>query len=319
MLTICTQNFQLPSHQPTCVTIGNFDGVHRGHQSLLREVCQAAKKEGAVAAVITFDPHPRHFFQTTHTPFLLTSPKQRLTQLAAHGIDLCLVLPFNAHIAALSPHDFVQRHLAPLSPAQLFVGKGFRFGHQRSGTTDDLMRLGQTFGFAVNCLEPLDDTQVPISSTRIRAAIQEADIALATKLLGRPYSLQGRIVRGDRRGRALGFPTANLGPVPGLVPPDGIYCTSLWRTHESRARPALTSIGHRPTFYSAKEGQVVVETFLIDTTPQLDLYGEEVEVAFHTKLRDQHFFPSEDALIAQMHRDLHQAQGWHSQHRLAND
>jgi riboflavin kinase / FMN adenylyltransferase len=295
----------------TVVTIGAYDGVHLGHRSVIRLVRQRAAERGLRSAVVTFDRHPAAVVRPESAPRLLTDLEQKLELLADTGIDYCLVITFDEARSQESAEDFVKEVLVDcLNAADVVVGEDFHFGHRRAGNVPLLRRLGGELGFEVDGIELVgaDSSpgggQAPVSSTRIRRALVEGDLALANRLLGRDYEVRGVVALGDKRGRELGFPTANVS-VPGdiLLPADGIYAGWFERPDGSVHASAI-SLGRRPTFYV--EAHVsLLEAHLLDFDG--DLYGEHAKVRFVARLRDEVRFESAEALVEQIGRDVDQA------------
>jgi riboflavin kinase/FMN adenylyltransferase len=295
----------------TVVTIGAYDGVHLGHRSVIRLVRQRAAERGLRSAVVTFDRHPAAVVRPESAPRLLTDLEQKLELLADTGIDYCLVITFDEARSEESAEDFVKEVLVDcLNAADVVVGEDFHFGHRRAGNVPLLRRLGGELGFEVDGIELVGaeggpgDGQAPVSSTRIRRALVEGDLALANRLLGRDYEVRGVVALGDKRGRELGFPTANVS-VPGdiLLPADGIYVGWFERPDGSVHASAI-SLGRRPTFYV--EAHVsLLEAHLLDFDG--DLYGEHAKVRFVARLRDEVRFDSAEALVEQIGRDVDRA------------
>ncbi|HEX6418730.1 MAG TPA: bifunctional riboflavin kinase/FAD synthetase [Acidimicrobiales bacterium] len=295
----------------TAVTIGAYDGVHLGHQAVIGEVRRRAAERGLESAVVTFDRHPASVVRPESAPRLLTDLDQKLELLAATGVDHCLVVTFDEARSREPADDFVREVLVGCLAARLVVvGEDFHFGHKRSGNVDLLKLMGGELGFEVEGLALVDAEGRPaaedgrVSSTRIRHALVEGDLALANALLGRLHEVRGRVARGDGRGRELGFPTANVS-VPGdiLLPADGIYAGWLERAG-GEVLPAAISLGRRPTFYAEAHASLL-EAHVLDFAG--DLYGEPVKVRFHTWLRGEVRFGSVEALIEQMGRDCDSA------------
>jgi riboflavin kinase / FMN adenylyltransferase len=291
----------------TVVTIGAYDGVHLGHRSVIRLVRQRAAERGLRSAVVTFDRHPAAVVRPESAPRLLTDLEQKLELLADTGIDYCLVIAFDEARSRESAEDFVKEVLVDcLNAADVVVGEDFHFGHRRAGNVPLLRRLGSELGFEVDGIELVGDEggpggDEPVSSTRIRRALVGGDLAVANRLLGRDYEVRGVVALGDKRGRELGFPTANVS-VPGdiLLPADGIYAGWFERPDGSVHASAI-SLGRRPTFYS--EAHVsLLEAHLLNFDG--DLYDEHVKVRFVTRLRDQVRFDSVEALVEQIGRDV---------------
>lgn len=285
------------------VTIGNFDGVHVGHQAIIGRACSLAKQLSVPAIGLTFDPHPIAFFRPNAAPVRLTTNAQRFDLMASAGLDRVVALPFDKTLAAQSPEQFVEEILIEgLKARHVVVGQDFRFGARRAGDAETLQRLGAPHGMDATASDWLTFDGEPVSSTRIRNAVQAGELVDARQLLGRPYRLRGKIVSGEARGRTIGYPTANLEPEPMAMPPDGIYVTTLARLGGPRWK-AATSIGHNPTF---GENARTVETFVFDEAApdDLDLYGADVELEVLQYLRDEARFDSVEALVAQMDRDV---------------
>jgi riboflavin kinase / FMN adenylyltransferase len=285
----------------SAVTIGVYDGVHVGHRHVLSRLCELASARGIPTAVVTFDPHPASIVAPERAPLLLTSVERRLELLASLGIDCCVVVGFDEVLATESPSAFVERVLVgELHAAAVVVGENFRFGHDRAGDVALLGSLAGSGGFDVEPVALDGAGGVPISSSRIRSLLADGDVASAASLLGRPHEVEGTVVRGDGRGRALGYPTANLAVDEGLATPSiGIYAGTWTRPSGERATAAI-SIGRRPTFY--EDGDVLVEAFLCDVDAQL--YGEHSRLEFVERLRGEQKFDSVEALVAQIERDV---------------
>jgi len=285
--------------RPRAVTIGVFDGLHQGHRhviSLLRS--RAAGLGGLECAVATFDPHPLTVVAPEHAPRLLTGIEHRLELLAEAGLDLAAVLPFDEEMRRLTSAAFAAAVLRDALQARLVVvGEDFRFGHQRTGNVASLAELGDAHGFAAEVV-PLVGGQAPMSSTRIRAMVAAADLAGAAAALGRPHEVRGTVVRGDGRGRELGYPTANVAvPAALALPPPGVYAVRAGRVGGAVA-PAVANLGSRPTFDG--EGETL-EVHLLE--PPGDLYGATLRVAFVARLRDEKRFASAADLVAQISAD----------------
>ena len=295
----------------TAVTIGAYDGVHLGHRAVIGEVRRRADEAGLRSAVVTFDRHPASVVRPESAPRLLTDLDQKLELLAATGIDYCLVVTFDEARSHEPADDFVREVLVGCLAARLVVvGDDFHFGHKRSGNVDLLRVMGADLGFEVDGLALVDAEGHPapaearVSSTRIRHALVEGDLALANAMLGRLHEVRGMVAHGDHRGRELGFPTANVS-VPGdiLLPADGIYAGWLERAGGD-VLPAAISLGRRPTFYVEAHASLL-EAHVLDFDG--DLYGEHVKVRFDSWLRGEVRFGSVEALIEQMARDCDSA------------
>jgi riboflavin kinase / FMN adenylyltransferase len=286
------------------VTIGAYDGVHLGHQYLLKDLRERADSLGLVTEVVTFDRHPATVVRPESAPPQLTDLDQKLELLAAQSVDRTVVVRFDESRAAEPAEDFVKEVLVGALGARLVVvGSDFHFGHDRIGNVQLLEKMGENLGFEVIGVF-LEDGQdgLPVSSTRIRELIAAGRVAEAGRLLGRHHELRGEVETGDQRGGAeLGFPTANVAVPPGMaLPRVGIYAGWYLRPDGSRHKAAI-SLGHRPTFYE-DPGQPVLEAYLLDFSG--DLYGELAGVAFVDRLRDELRFDSVDDLVAQMDRDV---------------
>ena len=295
---------------PSVVTIGNFDGVHLGHQGLLGTVVAAARKRGLPAVAVTFEPHPVAVLFPDRAPAVLTTSEHRLDLLAACGLDAVLVLEFTREFAQWSPERFVAEVFADALHAQLvLVGADTRFGYRNSGDVDTLRQLGAVHGFEVGVVgevRPDDEPDRRWSSTWVRELLAEGDVAGAARVLGRAHRVTGVVVHGDHRGRELGYPTANLSPdAVGQVPADGVYAGRLVRPElpagaPDAVLPAAISVGTNPTFDGLERR---VEAYVLDRT-DLDLYGERLAVEFVERLRPTLRFDGVEALVAQMALDV---------------
>jgi len=292
-----------PAGRPVGVAIGVFDGVHLGHQRVIRQTLADARALQGLAVMITFDRHPNAVVAPDRVPPSIYTLPQKLRALAALGADAAWVIPFDQAFSRKTGQAFVTGLACDFgSLRSVCVGAEFTFGHQRSGDLELLRKLGSTLGFAVHGLEAVTTEGLAVSSTRIRDAIRAGDLDAASRMLGRAYALAGRVVRGDGLGRNLGFPTANLETRGLALPPTGVYAARALARGRSRA--AVLNLGFRPT--------------LDTTTPQLrveahlpgfdgDLYGEELELTFVGKLREEQRFPSIEALKGQIARDIRTA------------
>jgi len=289
----------------TVVVIGNFDGVHLGHQHVLARASEVAADRGAPLVAVTFDPHPMAVLRPEHAPVQLTTIDTRAELLTAAGAEHVLAVPFDRDMAGWTPEEFVQRVLVDtLHATAVVVGANFRFGSRAAGDVATLRAAGETSGFEVEGLA-LDGGPMVWSSTYVRQCLAAGDVAGAAEALGRPYAVRGTVVRGDQRGRELGFPTANV-PTDGLtaVPADGVYAGRLRRLDTGETYPAAISVGTNPTFDGFRERRV--ESYVLDRV-DLDLYGVEVEVSFVERLRGMVAFESVDRLVAQMNDDVDRA------------
>jgi riboflavin kinase/FMN adenylyltransferase len=301
---------------PSAVTIGNFDGVHRGHHAVLKEVVDRARAAGLRAVAITFDPHPLAVLYPDRAPQPLSTTAHKLELLAAAGLDAVLVMSFTHELAEWSPRRFVQETLVDaLHTQQVVVGSDTRFGHRNSGDVDTLRELGTELGFSVHVVADLgrQGAERRWSSTWVRELIAAGDVAAAAEVLGRPHRVTGTVVHGDHRGREMGYPTANLAPdAVGAVPADGVYAGWLVRPETADGGdigpqgpvehlPAAISVGTNPTFEGRRDRRV--EAYVLDRT-DLDLYGEVVAVEFVERLRPTLRFDGMEPLMAQMALDV---------------
>lgn len=284
------------------VTIGNFDGVHLGHQALIRRARSLALRSVGVF----FDPHPSAFFAPEHAPKLLTSPKRRAELLRGHGLDAVDVRVFDDAFAAQTPEEFVRDVLVRThSAAHVVIGRDFRFGRERQGDTQALRQLGREHDFEVDEIAPVLHEGSVVSSTRVREALEAGEVVSASELLGRFHETEGLVVKGDQRGRTIGFPTANL-QIAGIVPADGVYAV-VCRVLDSSAGPiyGVANVGVRPTFEAGRS----VEAFLFDF--DRDIYGETLRVGWVQRLRGEARFEGVDALVAQLNKDVEEAKAIH--------
>jgi riboflavin kinase/FMN adenylyltransferase len=290
----------IPENAPgaTVLTIGNFDGVHRGHQALLERLREAARRFALPAAVLTFEPHPREYFAPEGAPPRLTSLREKIELLGACGVDRLHVCRFDARFAAHTADDFVQQVLVRgLGVRHLIIGDDFRFGKGREGDFAMLQRCGGERRFVVEAMHTVDIQGERVSSSAVREALAAGDLEHAGRLLGRPYSLSGKVGHGDRLGRKIGFPTANIHLRRRALPLTGVYAV---RVHGLGATlSGVANIGVRPTV--AREPRPRLEVHLFDFAG--DLYGAHLRVSFVKKLRDEARFESLDALTAQIARD----------------
>ncbi|MCP3958037.1 MAG: riboflavin biosynthesis protein RibF [bacterium] len=282
-------------------TIGNYDGIHRGQLEVLGRVVQRARRASVQAVAITFEPHPVSILRPESAPLLLTPGSQRETLLAAAGIQVLLIIRFNQDFARTEPEQFVREFLhGAMALKEIHVGSTFAFGKQRRGNAHLLERLGAELGFKAFGIDEVLHRGEVISSTRIRRAISEGEVELAMELLGRPYSLHGTIARGDRMGMRLGWPTINLLPDNEQLPIDGVYTSRVRIPSVPGIFDCVTNVGTRPTVY--ENYQRVVESHILDFNS--DVYGEQVEIQFFRRLREERIFTTVMDLSAQIGRDV---------------
>jgi len=295
--------------RPSVVTFGVFDGVHRGHQALLGKVVEIARQRGIRSVAVTFDPQPVRLHRPDVAPPLICSVADRCQLMTSLGIDEVVVEQYTPGFARQGPEAFARNYLAGQLGAQVVVlGADARFGRGNEGDLEMLRKLGAVYGFEVVGLTGVGDSAADErwSSSRVRTALAAGDVAEAARLLGRPHLVRGIVVRGDARGRTLGFPTANLGQTEGLIPADGVYAGYLIRCPRDRwpapdqRLPAAISIGTNPTFHGNERR---VEAYVLDRT-DLELYDEPVAVEFVVRIRGTEKFDSVDQLITQMRRDV---------------
>jgi len=285
------------SRVPCALTIGNFDGVHRGHQLLLARVREAATRLGLSAAVLTFEPHTRLYFarlagKPSSAPAIISSLRNKLQALAATGIDRVMIARFDDAFAALEPMEFIKRILVDgLNVKWLMVGENYTFGKSRAGNVAELIEAGKRFGFQVEVLPTVRDSNIRVSSSAIRSALQQADFGKAADLLNKPYCISGHVIHGNKRGRQLGFPTANLRIRFANPVLDGIFVTRVHGLAE-HPLPAVSCIGTRPTVDSSN--RILLETHILDYAQSC--YGRLIHVEFLHKLRDNQKFADLAAL-----------------------
>ena len=286
----------------TVVTIGNFDGVHLGHQHVIARAGEVAAELGGLDVVaVTFDPHPIAVLRPEHAPPTLTTIETRVRLLRDAGVDDVLVVPFSRDVAAWSPERFVRDILVDgLHARAVVVGANFRFGNRASGDLSTLSGLGAELDFDAEGI-PLDGGPQVWSSTYVRNCLAAGDVEGAAEALGRPFTVRGEVVEGDKRGRELGFPTANVPTRAGAAPTDGVYAGQLRRLDTGEAFPAAISVGTNPTFAGERERRV--ESYALDRD-DLELYGVEVEVSFLGRIRGMRRFDSIEELVATMHDDV---------------
>jgi riboflavin kinase/FMN adenylyltransferase len=291
--------------RPTVLTLGVFDGLHLGHQLIMKTIVERARATGAVPTVLTFDPHPRALLHPESAPPLLQTFDQKIEALGVLGIEQTIVVRFDQSFAQIRAEDFLRAVVADrLHAKEVYLGCGFAFGHGREGNIDLLRTVSQDLGFFADEVPELRLRGRRVSSSRIRELLQQGQVNLARRMLGRPYGVEGRVIRGAERGAKLGFPTANIQPHNRVIPRTGVYVTAA--LIDGQWRRSVTNIGTRPTFGSDNESSV--ETFVMNWSG--DLYGDVVRVRFLHRLRDEKKFSSIDELKSQIERDVGRAQGY---------
>ncbi len=307
MFSVLNLNPALPKGAlPCALSIGNFDGVHRGHQAMLARLKAAAAERGLPAALMTFEPHPREVFTPELAPARLTSLREKIELFKQHGIDRLVLVHFSQRFAGLSPQDFIQQILLDGVQARwILIGDDFRFGAKRAGDLALLRQAGIQQGFAVESLDSVLVDGERVSSTAVREALAQGDMAKATRLLGRPYSISGRVVHGDKLGKELGFPTANVQMKHNKPPLAGIFAVELAGL-DGHCLQGVASLGVRPTVKI--NGVATLEVHVFDFHERI--YGAHVRVDFLHKLRDEEKFPDLPTLIAQIGRDVTEAKNY---------
>jgi len=284
------------------LALGNFDGVHRGHRKILDRVKRAADERGATSVVMTFDPHPPRVVRPDKAPPLLMTTAQKLEAIAHGGVQGAAIVRFTTELSRWDPETFVRVVLVDwLRVADVWVGANFLFGHDRTGNFSLLRSLGARYGFKAEKIDPIRYKDFVVSSTRVRRLIGEGRVDEAGALLGHSYFIDGSVILGDRRGRTLGFPTANLCTDNELLPPNGVYATTT--TIDGIVRPSITNIGVRPTVDSSSK--LTIETHVFDM--DRDLYGATIRVGFVQRLRDERAFESVEVLREQIGADCARA------------
>ncbi len=292
------------SAQQAWLTIGSFDGLHAGHQQIIKELTAGAHAQGAPAVVLTFDPHPAEVLRGPLTGYYLYDPEEKAELFAALGVDMLISHPFDEEVRNTPARQFIELVHNRLDVAKLWIGHDFALGHDRQGNFDALRRFGAELGFSVHQMPPVRVDGQVVSSTLIRTALAAGDVSQAERLLGRRYTLTGNVVSGAQRGRSIGIPTANLQvPERRLVPATGVYVTWAWLA--GRRLPSVTNIGLRPTFEDGTPAPVV-ETHILDYAGG-EFYAQPLKLEFVSRLRGEHKFAGVDALLAQIRIDIEQA------------
>jgi len=291
--------------RPTVVTLGVFDGLHVGHQRIMKTVAERARAVAAVPTAITFDPHPRTVLHPETAPPLLQTLDQRLTNFALLGIEQAIVIPFDREFAGREATDFLSEVIRDrLHAKEVYLGKGFAFGKNRGGNIELLKAVSGDLGFLAEEVDEVQDRGRRVSSSAIRRHLKEGHVNLARRMLGRPYGVEGIIIRGNRRGHTIGFPTANLKPRNRVIPKYGVYGTAT--LIDGRWRRSITNIGVRPTF--EVEAEPSIETYIFDFDG--DLYGDVLRVRFLHRIRDERKFHGIEELRDQIGKDTSRAMNY---------
>ncbi|MBN1381171.1 MAG: bifunctional riboflavin kinase/FAD synthetase [Deltaproteobacteria bacterium] len=292
----------LPEFKSGIVTIGNFDGIHVGHQQIMKKMVAEAHRENRKAMVMTFDPHPKMVLHPDIQPFyLITTLEEKMSILEKLGMDGVVLFPFNREFAKITAEFFVKDMLwDKLQIKKIFIGHNYRFGNDKRGNDEYLKEFGRRLGFEVEVFDAVTVNGFVVSSTRTRDAILQGDVKEAARLLDRPYNLQGTVISGHRRGVGLGFPTANIKPDKELLPPRGVYAVKA--EVNDQTYQGVLNIGYNPTFEDKK---LSVELHILDFDE--DIYGQPVNVLFIDRIRDEVKFAGPDALIAQIRQDVSRA------------
>ena len=284
------------------LALGNFDGLHRGHRKILERLRRVASERAATPVVMTFDPHPPRVVRPDKAPHLLMTEAQKLEALEQAGVQGTAIVRFTPELSRWDPETFVRTVLVEwLHVSEVWVGANFLFGHDRTGNFSMLRELGARYGFKAEKIDPVRYKDFVVSSTRVRRLVSDARVDEASALLGHAYFIDGMVIKGDQRGRTIGFPTANLCTENELIPPHGVYATTA--IVDGIVRPSITNIGTRPTV--DETGKTTIETHVFDF--DRDLYGMTIRLAFIQRLRDERAFESLDALQAQIAADCGRA------------
>ena len=294
------EDFRRPELR-TVVTMGNFDGIHLGHQALVGNAVAEAKQCHTRSVVFTFEPHPLKLLAPERAPQMIVNHQDKMDMLQALGVDAVIVQTFDHRFASIQAEDFVRRYLLErLNLSKIWLGRDLRFGRARQGSAEDLIRWGTELGFDVGIVEPILVHGNRISSSRIRQLIEQGRVDEVQPMLGRYHFISGKVVSGHRRGRNMGFPTANLAAATELLPGDGIYATIL--ELQNHCWSSVSSVGRNPTF---GEGSRTIEAFILDFAA--DIYGEPVKLSFVRRIREERMFAQIEDLVTQMHDDVQAA------------
>lgn len=294
------------------LTLGNFDGLHLGHQELVRMIIQRAREMGALSMVVTFRPHPLKILAPEKCPPLISIYEEKIRLFERLGIDVLVKIPFTLEFSSMSPEDFVRDILCDtLGAREIFVGYNYRFGRGREGDIQKLRTLGEKYGFTVREIEQIAVDGEAISSSKIRTLLRDGDVEHAAKLLGRNYAITGIVVRGDGRGKGLGFPTANIASKHTIIPSDGVYAVRL--VVRERVYDGIANIGMRPTF---NKKVLAIEVHVFNFSE--DIYGEDISLYFLRKIREEKKFKGAEALVTQIKSDIEAAKEILSLHPAEN-
>lgn len=303
------KNIPDPISHPV-VAIGNFDGAHVGHQVIFRRTAERAREIKGTAVVLTFEPHPLKVIAPEKVPPLLTTFRKKMDLIAQCGIDMTICADFTRQFADQRPREFARNILVDtIGAKEVIVGFDYAFGKGREGTIAYLKKMGDEMGFAVHVIEPVKVGDQLVSSSRVRELIEEGDIETAAEFLGRPYSLAGPVIAGYKTGGKIGFPTANIDTRHVQVPGTGVY--AVYITHENRRFPGVANVGFNPTFH---RDRLIVEVHILEFDEKI--YGQEIEVLFIKRLRDEIEFRSADELVAQIKKDIKTAKTLLEEHLL---
>lgn len=287
------------TEQPAVLTMGKYDGLHLGHQQLIRTTIERARELGMISVVLTWEPHPNAIIRPDQPLRLITLIDEKIARIADLGPDLLIIAPFTTETKSTSAEEYLAQIHAAVPLRELWVGEGFAMGRGRAGDVPSLMDIGRDLGFAVGAVREVRDDAAPVSASLVRERLDVGDVQAAQALLGRPFALRGLVVEGDKRGRTIGFPTANLQIDPlQILPADGVYACRAFLADGSGNLPAVTNVGVRPTFDGLRR---TVEAHLLDWSG--DLYGQVVRLTFEHRLRGEQKFNGIDALVAQIRRD----------------